>query len=448
VRQPPATEALHEALFGVLEILASEGELAEQLAAVHRTLWSVMDASNLYVALYDPTSALYFFPYNADEDDEDFAPQPLPKSLTDYVRRTGRPLLCRNADYAALVASGEVEPIGQSGPVWLGAPLVTARGNIGAVVVQSYTDPDALTEVDLPILVWMARAMAITLERRWTEERERAESAMRLRDLQLSRDEALRASQEKSRFLANMSHELRTPLNAILGYTDLLLDEVEQGEVANDLRSIRRAATHLRALIDGILDLTQVESGRLELTPTPFNVTALFDEVWLQALPLAAHGQNQLVRVGDAAAGSVETDRRSLLQVVLNLVGNACKFTANGTISLRAAAVHRGCEDWLRLEVADTGIGIDPLVLPRLFEAFTQVDPSTTRSHGGSGLGLTIVKRLVERLGGELEGASVPGRGTTFTVQIPARAKGLSASAPASAAGEDVAEAGAVIGSS
>jgi hypothetical protein len=143
---------LQEVLLRVLEILAAEGELRDQLGQLHRELWRVLHASNLYVALYDEPTGLYFFPYNADPDDQDFTPQALRKSLTDYVRRTAEPLLCREAEMDQLVAAGHIERIGLPSPVWLGAPLVTPRGCLGAVVVQHYTDAGALGPGDVDTL--------------------------------------------------------------------------------------------------------------------------------------------------------------------------------------------------------------------------------------------------------------------------------------------------------
>lgn len=411
--------ALQETLFRIFEILAVPGDLRTQLAAIHQVLWPVIDASNLYVAIFDESSGLYFFPYNADEDDDDHAPAELRKSLTDYVRRTGRPLLCTEATHQSLRAQGEVVSIGIPAPMWLGAPLHTSRGSIGAVVVQSYVDDQAYDESDIETLVLVARSMAIAIERQWTTERTARAAEMRLGELQLSRDEALRASQEKTRFLANMSHELRTPLNAILGYTDLLLEDLTEPDVVSDLGSIRSSAVHLRELIDGVLDLTQVESGRLEVYPSEFTITSLFDAIGEQVAPLLRQGDNLLKRVGEGTAGTLFTDRRALFQIVLNLVGNACKFTRNGQIVLRARRIPWPDGEAVQFEVSDTGIGIDPAVLPTLFEPFTQVDSSSTRSQGGSGLGLAIARRLAGRLGGDIEGASVPGRGTTFVVRIP-----------------------------
>ncbi len=137
------TRRVQECLFRIFEILARPASLEEHLAAIHAELYDVLDASNLYVAMYDPTSELYVFPYNADEDDDDYTPQHLRKSLTDYVRRSAEPLLCNEAVHHVLCKAGEVDLVGEPSPVWMGAPMVTERGAIGVVVVQSFTDPDA-----------------------------------------------------------------------------------------------------------------------------------------------------------------------------------------------------------------------------------------------------------------------------------------------------------------
>ncbi len=413
-----STPELHEVLLRMVGALASPDPLRQQLERLHAELWTVMDASNLYVAVHDAPSGLYFFPYNADPDDQDFAPQELRRSLTDHVRRTGEPLLCRQADHERMQAQGLVEVIGLPAPVWLGAPLVGERGCYGAVVVQHYTDPQAISERDVPVLCWVARCMGVAVERAWRAERDAAERESRVRDLQLSRDEALRASQAKSTFLATMSHELRTPLNAIQGYADLLLETHEGGgdeQTVRDLRAIRDSAAHLRELIDDVLDLTQVESGHLEPSLDEVDVDEVLRALELQSRPLAGAANNALVFVG--RGGSLRADRRLLFQVLSNLLSNACKFTRDGRIVVRT----RRSPDDLVIEVSDTGIGIDPAALPRLFEPFVQADGTATRQHGGTGLGLAIARGMVELLGGTLEAASVPGHGSTFSVRVPAR---------------------------
>jgi len=304
-------------------------------------------------------------------------------------------------------------------PVWLGAPLMGRRGCFGAVVVQHYSDPNAMTEADLPKLMWAARCMGVAIERSFVAERREAEQRHRMQALALSRDEAVRANQAKSTFLATMSHELRTPLNAILGYADLLLEtHGDDPELASDLGAIRGSALHLRDLIDDVLDLTQVESGAFEPSFAPVDLVELLAAVRTQSAPLAETNRNALVFVGERDAGMLRTDRRALFQALSNLVDNACKFTRDGRVAVRAR--RRQGEDLLVLEVSDTGVGIEPSLLPHLFEPFAQVDGSATRVHGGTGLGLAISRRLVEALGGTLTAASVPGRGSTFTVRLPA----------------------------
>jgi signal transduction histidine kinase len=411
---------LHEGLLRVVELLFDERDLRDILRAVHEEAWRLVDASNFYVALHEPRSGLYVYPYCADESDLDDAPHALTRSLTDYVRRTGRPLLVREQDQLRLRQQGEIEVVGTPAAVWLGAPLHTREGCVGVVSIQNYVDPEALDDSDLVVLTWIARAIAVAVARTWEREQRRSAEDSRIREVLSSRDEALRASQEKSRFLANMSHELRTPLNAIVGYTELLQEDLATSgatQVLADLGAIRASARHLRELIDGVLDLTQVESGHVELAPSRFHVRELFDSVVAQVLPLLSAQGNRIVRVGEDAAGEIDTDRRTVFQALLNLVANACKFTRNGKIVLRA---RREEGDQIVLEVSDTGIGIDPTLLPTLFEPFVQVDTSTTRRHGGSGLGLSIARRMAERLGGSLDAASVPGRGSTFVLRIPA----------------------------
>jgi signal transduction histidine kinase len=420
-------DALHDGLLRILEILFDDRDLRSTLREVHREAWRIVDARNFYVVLYDEASGLYVYPYSADESDADDAPHPLTGSLSDYVRRTGRPLLVREDDHVRLREENEIEVVGAPSAVWLGAPLNTAWGCIGVVSIQDYSDPGALDDNDLVTLSWIARAISVAVARSWHAEQRRSAEEIRLQEVLVSRDLALRASQEKSRFLANMSHELRTPLNAIVGYAELLQEEVEdsgQAQVMADLEAIRASARHLRELIDGVLDLTQVESGHLELAPSRFEVRELFDSVVAQVLPMVASQGNRLVRVGELAAGEVDTDRRTVFQALLNLVANACKFTKNGKIVLRARREDSHVPQ-LVLEVSDTGIGIDPAVLPTLFEPFTQVDTSTTRTHGGSGLGLAIARRMAERLGGTLDAGSVPGRGSTFVLRIPTVLPGI-----------------------
>jgi PAS domain S-box-containing protein len=214
-----------------------------------------------------------------------------------------------------------------------------------------------------------------------------------MRELDKARQAAEIANRAKSQFLANMSHELRTPLNAIILYTDLLRDEAADRQLDDflpDLKKIHGAAKHLLALINDVLDLSRIESGKLELHPESFDVAAMIRDVVTTIQPLAQKNANALeVRCPDGI-GSMLADQTKVRQSLFNLLSNACKFTEGGTVRLDVTRD----EDWLAFRVIDTGIGMTPEHLAKLFKPFSQVDPSATRRFGGSGLGLAITNHF------------------------------------------------------
>ncbi|MCB9694931.1 MAG: response regulator [Alphaproteobacteria bacterium] len=238
--------------------------------------------------------------------------------------------------------------------------------------------------------------------------------------LESLRNQALDASRAKSTFLANMSHELRTPLNAILGYSEMLSEELEDPGSLEDVRKIRAAGRHLMSLINTILDLSKIEAGRMELFMETLSVELLVREVETLARPLAEENANAFAVTLEGDPGRLVADQVKLRQVLLNLLGNAFKFTESGTISLRVRRVASGDADWLEFDVVDDGIGISPEQLGRVFDEFDQGDSSTSRKYGGSGLGLSISRRFCRMMGGDVHVESVEGEGSTFTVRLPA----------------------------
>ncbi len=242
--------------------------------------------------------------------------------------------------------------------------------------------------------------------------------------------EARRAREAQAAFLANMSHELRTPLNAIIGYSELVTEDADAfgySEVIPDLEKIRMAGKHLVTLISDVLDMSKIEAGKVELEIESFRTENLIDDVVVMLEPEIAASGNEFIVDIDDSLGEMRSDRTKLRQILSNLLNNAGKFTDNGTVRIAASREERANKTWYRFEVEDTGIGLAEEKLPRLFEAFTQEDESTTRKYGGTGLGLAICKNYCEMLGGSIEVKSELGEGTTFTIAIPS----LVASRPA-----------------
>lgn len=287
----------------------------------------------------------------------------------------------------------------------------------------------------------MAKALTHTLD-------ERARVAEELRDLNRSLEDRIlertsqleetnrdlsRASRHKSEFLANMSHELRTPLNAILGFTELIIDGI-YGQVPDELREsmedIRINGRHLLRLINDVLDLSKIEAGQMRLNLGEYSLQSLIDSVISATRSLATEKRLELVARIEADLPPALGDSKRMTQVLMNLVGNAIKFTPwGGSVNVTARRVRSAQSDarsvdsgdFIEIAVADTGIGIPAEELKSIFSEFRQVDSSITREYGGSGLGLSIAKRLVEMHEGSIWADSQVGRGSTFYVRIPLR---------------------------
>jgi signal transduction histidine kinase/CheY-like chemotaxis protein len=256
-------------------------------------------------------------------------------------------------------------------------------------------------------------------------------------------EEIQRANQHKSIFLANMSHELRTPLNAIIGFTRLVLKKA--GSLLpplqhDNLVKVEKSAGHLLTIINDILDIAKVEAGQLDLLPEPFGLDELVEEILAASTPLVGDKPLKLGKRLPADLPELDTDRGRLRQILVNLVANAVKFTSAGSVLVEAEHVAAG--DRVRISVVDTGIGIAEAEQARVFDAFRQVDNSTTRKVGGTGLGLTIVKKLTELLGGAVQLESKVAVGSRFVIEVPrtlARVKGDASSgggSPGSGTGE------------
>lgn len=244
-----------------------------------------------------------------------------------------------------------------------------------------------------------------------------------IEDVRAAKADADDANAAKSMFLANVSHELRTPLNAIIGYSEMLQDElgdpadIDRDQFHHDLSTIIFSGRQLLSLINDILDLSKIETGKMQVATSVFNPAAMVVQVCDALSPLLSQGENELILEVDAdSMYDIESDPGKLQQIVTNLFSNACKFTERGTVTVSAAIA----EQVLTIQVSDTGIGMDEAQQARVFDAFVQADASTANNYGGTGLGLAIVREFCQMLGGDISLSSEPGVGSSFTVSLPA----------------------------
>ncbi|HEU4321567.1 MAG TPA: ATP-binding protein [Roseiflexaceae bacterium] len=344
-------------------------------------------------------------------------------------------------------------------PIALGGWLFGRRGGflVGLLSILLHALLFALVSPDGPITVvrqwpgsvmgivvgvaagWLSELLGRVRSQAQQLERERAalqaEIVVRQRieqELQQARAVAEEASEAKTTFLATMSHELRTPLSAVIGYSDLALLQLRTlniPDLQGDIQQIRLSAGQLLDLINTLLDLSKIEAGKTDLFCAPFEVGQLLEEVRVLLRPLTDRQHNHVELALDEGLPLMRSDRDKLRQVLVNLLGNAAKFTKDGRITLAARPLGRGGESWIAFEVADTGNGIAAELLPHLFQPYVQ-DPDLSRRLGGSGLGLALCRQICTLLGGEISVASVLGQGTVFTVLLPALLPGADRSQP------------------
>lgn len=299
---------------------------------------------------------------------------------------------------------------------YIGTPIWVNNKKYGTLNFSSMEPSLPFSQADIDVLKLMARWISVALERK-----------AEVRKILIARKSAEVANRAKSRFLASMSHELRTPLNAIIGYSELIQDEVseyvnsEKGkkELVADIWKINKAGKNLLALMNNVLDLSKIEAGKVEVQANEVDLPKLIKELEATILPLVQKNGNKLVCTVESELSEVISDEVKIRQILMNLLGNACKFTQDGEIFLIAYQEIDQDMEMICFRISDTGVGISAKDMPKLFSEFSQVGDSSNNSVKGSGLGLVISRKLCRLLGGDIKVDSSLGVGTTFTVRLP-----------------------------
>jgi PAS domain S-box-containing protein len=406
ITEKKRAEQVQRVFYGIGNTMMHSENMESLIQKIRELLEGLIDAPNFYIALYDESSGMLSIPYEKDEKDS-IDTWPAHRSATGLVVEQKKSLLLKKADVERLLKEDVIDLIGTPSEVWLGVPLFSKDKVIGAIALQSYTDPHAFDENTIQILEFVSHQISLAIQRKQAE-----------KDLVGAKEQAEQNDRLKTAFLNNLSHEIRTPLNAIIGFSEFLNEPgLDPGRIAHLTDIICKSSNQLLGIIEDIVNISKIEAGIMEAWEKETNLKDLFASVYNQ-LQISASEKGLRFRHHldlNESQAMVRTDETKLTQVISNLVDNAIKFTDQGHVEF-------GCtlkDGELRFYVADTGPGIDPSLHDKIFERFHQAETGHAHTKGGMGLGLPISKSFVDLLGGRIWLESKPGSGTVFFFTLP-----------------------------
>lgn len=401
-------EKIKSAIYKISGLAHSIDTLDALYASVHKIVAELMPANNFYIALYDEHSNIISFPYFVDELDETPEPKKFGNGLTEYVLKYGKPLLADPLVFEKLVEQGEVESIGAESIDWLGVPLKIKDIVIGVLVVQSYSKGIRYKEQELNILNFISEQIAMSISAKKSEA-----------ELIKAKTSAEEASSLKSSLLSNMSHELRTPMNGILGFAEIILEESTEPFIKELAHYIQTSGKRLMKTLNSIMDLSQLEAGGDILHNDEFDLIQEIQTVINSFIPIANQKNLYLNFVRSQHLIPMYSDKNLIQQVITNLIDNALKFTSTGGVTVETNIIKISDAKLVEIKVTDSGIGIASEYKDFVFKEFRQISEGLKRNYEGSGLGLSLTKKMVKLLKGKIVFESIPGKGTIFNVIIP-----------------------------
>jgi signal transduction histidine kinase len=406
------TELENQVIYEITHGITTTSNLNELLNLIHHSLGKVVYAENCFVALHDPETELFSFPYFADKLDPTPMPTFMGKSCTAYVFRTCKPLLLTQKIFDRLKEQNEVELVGSPSPSWIGIPLQTPSSTIGVLVLQHYEKENVYSESDVHFLISIGSQIAISIERKKAEE-----------EIKLKNELLQTINAEKDKFFSILAHDLKGPLSAFLGATQLLAEEIKtmtQEEIKEITVSMKESATNIYGLLENLLEWSRLKQGRMDFNPEKINVkqktTACFEV-------LSESARKKEIKISYSLPDDLEiyADSHMFETIIRNLVSNAIKFTPKcGEINVSATAAP---DNNVEIKICDTGIGMDKKLISKLFLLNEKTNRKGTEGEPSTGLGLLLCKEFIEKHNGKIWVESEEGKGSTFSFIIPVNSK-------------------------